>query len=80
MTLEEQKRFQLFAAIELAAFIRAFIDGDGVLLVLLLVENEARPIFIEIVLRESAKVRQIVAVAALMQNLTEENDVLELLT
>lgn len=47
--------------------------------VLLRIKQRARPIFIEIVVSQHAEVGQIIAVGTLMQDLTEEDDELQLM-
>lgn len=79
LTFEEQKRLQLLTAVELAAVVRSIPDGNADLLVLLLEESDARPVDMKVVLRQCAEVCKIVAIAALVENLAEENNELELL-
>lgn len=57
LTFEEQKRFQLLTAVELAAVVRPIPDGNADLLVLLLEESDARPVHMKVVLRQCAEVR-----------------------
>lgn len=77
-SLEEQKRLQLLATVQFVAFNVGLVEGDLVELCLLTIEVIAWTVLVEIKVGENAEVGQVVAIAALMKNFTEERYELEL--